>query len=191
VLLNDDLEVIGGDWLSALLEFTQRREIGIAGGRLLYPNDTVQHAGVVLGVNGCAAHPFYETPRDAIGYNGFSHLIRNYSAVTGACMATRREVIEQTGGFDERLPIDFNDIAFCLAARERGYRIVYTPYCELYHFEGITSKRRTQDPKEVEYFSRKWAKYVDNDPYYNPNLTRFGSDFACTPPADVAAGAVW
>ena len=92
-------------------------------------------------------------------------------------MATRREVVEQTGGFDERLPIDFNDVAFFLAARERGYRIVYTPYCELYHFEGITSKRKTQNPKEVEYFYRKWSKYVDNDPYYNPNLARFGCDF--------------
>jgi GT2 family glycosyltransferase/glycosyltransferase involved in cell wall biosynthesis len=180
VLLNDDMEVISPDWLSALLEWTQQKEIGIAGGRLLFVDDTVQHAGVVLGVNGCAAHVHYELPRDLIGYNGFSHVIRNYSAVTGACMATRREIIQQTGGFDEQLAIDFNDIGFCLSARERGYRVVYTPYCELYHFESVTSKRKLQNPKEVEYFLRRWGKYVDQDPYYNPNLTRFGGNFTGT-----------
>ncbi|MEJ7606723.1 MAG: glycosyltransferase [Bryobacteraceae bacterium] len=178
VLLNDDLEVIGPEWLSALLEFSQQKQIGAVGGKLLFPDDTIQHAGVVLGVNGSAAHVYHKYPRDFIGYNGFTHLIRNYSAVTGACMATRREVIERTGGFDEKLALDFNDIAFCLAALQRGYRNVYTPYCELYHFESVTAKRTSQDPGELEHFLRVWSRFVERDPYYNPNLTRYGADFS-------------
>jgi len=178
VLLNDDMEVISTEWLSALLEFTQQPAIGVAGARLLFPDNRVQHVGVALGVNGGAAHVYHNYPAEFIGYNGFTHIVRNYSAVTAACLATRKEVVERAGGFDERLAIDYNDIDFCLAVAEKGYRIVYTPYAELYHFEGKSAQRHTQNPDEVALFRRKWAGYLKRDPYYNPNLTRTGVDFA-------------
>lgn len=188
VLLNDDMEVIGTEWLSALLEFTQQPDIGVAGARLLFPDNRVQHAGVAIGVNDGAAHLYHNYPADFIGYNGFTHIIRNYSAVTAACMATRKEVVERAGGFDERLAIDYNDIDFCLAVREQGYRIVYTPYAELYHFEGRSAPRHTQNPEEVALFRRKWAQYLKHDPYYNPNLTRRAVDCAARYPAEFPAG---
>lgn len=178
VLLNDDLEVISSEWLRALLEFSQQREIGAVGARLLFPNNRIQHVGVAVGVNGGAAHLYHHFPADFVGYNGFTHIVRNYSAVTGACLATRKEVFDRVGGFDERLAIDYNDIDFCLKVREAGYRIVYTPYAELYHFEGRSAQRTAQNPDEVALFRSKWPKYLENDPYYNPNLTRTGVDFA-------------
>jgi GT2 family glycosyltransferase/glycosyltransferase involved in cell wall biosynthesis len=178
VLLNDDMEVISPEWLSALLEFTQQPEIGAAGARLLFPDNRVQHVGVAIGVNGGATHVYHNYPADFVGYNGFTHIIRNYSAVTAACLATRKDVVEKAGGFDERLAIDYNDIDFCLAVLEKGYRIVYTPYAELYHFEGRSAPRHAQNPEEVALFRRKWPRYFERDPHYNPNLTRSGVDFA-------------
>ena len=178
VLLNDDLEVITPEWLTALLEFSQQPEIGVVGGRLLLPDQRVQHCGVVLGVNDACAHIYHNYPADLVGYNGFTHIIRNYSAVTGACLATRKELLESTGGFDERFPVDYNDIDYCLSMLSRGLRVVYTPYCELYHFEGQSAKRTAADPESTQLFRRKWARYVENDPYYNPNLTRSGVDFS-------------
>jgi GT2 family glycosyltransferase len=187
VMLNDDMEVISQEWLAALLEFTQQPEIGVAGARLLFPDNRVQHVGVAIGVNSGATHLYHNYPADFVGYNGFTHIIRNYSAVTGACLATRKEVVERAGGFEERLAIDYNDIDFCLAVREKGYRIVYTPYAELYHFEGRSAPRYVQNPQEVEFFRRKWAKYLEHDPYYNPNLTRNGVDLAARYPPEVVA----
>jgi len=187
VLLNDDLEVITAEWLSALLEFSQQREVGVVGARLIFPNETIQHVGVVIGVNGSTAHAYYGYPRDFIGYNGYTHLIRNYSAVTGACIATRREVLTMAGGFNERFAIDYNDTDFCLTVREHGYRIVYTPYCELYHFEGVTTQRKVPRPMERQLFVERWPEYMDRDPFYNPNLSRHGVDLSAqVPPAPVA-----
>ena len=178
VLLNDDMEVISREWLTAMIEFTQQDEIGVAGAKLLLPDDSIQHVGIVLGVNNGAAHAFHEYPAGCIGYNAFTHLIRNYSAISAACMATRIDVIEKAGGFDEQLATDFNDVDFCLRVIQRGYRIVYTPYAELYHFEGTSIKRKVQDPQEVALFTSRWVDEIRNDPYYNPNLTRVGVDFA-------------
>jgi GT2 family glycosyltransferase len=178
VLLNDDMEVISPEWLTAMIEFTQQEEIGVVGARLLTPDERIQHVGIVLGVNNGAAHAFHRYPTEAIGYNAFTHLIRNYSAVSAACMATRMDVIEKAGGFDEQFATDFNDIDFCLRVIQKGYRIVYTPYATLYHFEGTSIKRETQDPAEVPLFTRRWAQEIQNDPYYNPNLTRVGEDFS-------------
>ncbi len=178
VLLNDDMEVISPEWLSAMIEFTQQEEIGVVGAKLLFPDDRIQHAGLVLGVNNGAAHAFHEYPAGSIGYNAYTHLIRNYSAVSAACMATRLDVIEKAGGFDEQFATDFNDIDFCLRVIQKGYRIVYTPYAELYHFEGTSIKRKTQNPDEVALFTSRWAQEIRDDPYYNPNLTRVGVDFS-------------
>ena len=178
VLLNDDMEVISPEWLTAMIEFTQQEEIGVVGARLLLPDDRLQHVGVVLGVNNGAAHAFHEYPAGSIGYNAYTHLIRNYSAVSAACMATRKDVIEKAGGFDEQLATDFNDIDFCLRVIQQGFRVVYTPYAELYHFEGTSIRRKVQDPREVALFKSRWPEEIGNDPYYNPNLTREGMDFS-------------
>jgi GT2 family glycosyltransferase len=178
VLLNDDMEVIAPEWLSALLEFTQQKQIGCAGGRLLFPDGRLQHAGIVLGVNGSAAHVYHSYPADLVGYNGFTHLIRNYSAVTGACLATRRSVVAEVGGFDESFATDFNDVDFCLSVMSRGYRIVYTPHCELYHFENASFRRKSQNSAEVQRFVERWRGVFERDPYYNPNLTRNALDFS-------------
>jgi GT2 family glycosyltransferase/glycosyltransferase involved in cell wall biosynthesis len=184
VLLNDDMEVLSGEWLSALLEYAQQPQIGAVGARLLFPNQTLQHAGIVIGVNGSAAHVYHSYPADMIGYNGYTHLIRNYSAVTGACLATRKTVFEEVGGFDENFAVDFNDVDFCLSVQEKGYRIVYTPYSELFHFEGVSTQRRSQNPAEVARFVNRWQKYIANDPYYNPNLSRTALDFSMMQPLE-------
>jgi len=118
---------------------------------------------------------------DLVGYNAFTHAVRNYSAVTAACMATRQEVLEAVGGLDERLPIDYNDVDFCLKAIERGYRVVYTPHAELLHFEGSSIPRATQNPREVALFRERWALYLQCDPHYNPNLMRRSVDFSIDP----------
>jgi GT2 family glycosyltransferase len=133
---------------------------------------------MVLGVNNGAAHAFHQYPAGSIGYNAYTHLIRNYSAVSAACMATRMDVIEKAGGFDEQFETDFNDVDFCLRVLQKGLRIVYTPYAELYHFEGTSIKRKIQDPREVALFNSRWAREIRDDPYYNPNLTRVDADFS-------------
>jgi GT2 family glycosyltransferase len=138
---------------------------------------------VVLGVNRGAAHAFHSFPAGFVGYNAYTHVIRNYSAVTAACMATRIDVVEATGGFDERLAIDYNDIDFCIKAIQQGYNVVYTPYAELYHFEGTSIHRKSQNPQEVELFQQRWASFVERDPFYNPNLTQIRGDFAIDPRA--------
>jgi GT2 family glycosyltransferase/glycosyltransferase involved in cell wall biosynthesis len=185
VLLNDDMEVTSEGWLDALLEYSQSPEIGVVGGRLTYPDGRIQHVGIVLGVNGSSAHVYHGFSGEVIGYNGFTHLVRNYSAVTGACMATRKSVIEECGGFDEAFAIDFNDTDFCLKAMAAGYRNVYTPFCELIHFEGLSVTRHTQNPAEVELFAARWQRTIARDPYYNPNLARDRIDFGLRDPLPV------
>ena len=172
IYLNDDMQVISPGWIEALLELSIQDPIGGVGGRLLYPDDTVQHAGMVLGINDSAAHVFLTLPRDQAGYNGYTHLIRNYSAVTGAVFATRMEVMEAVGGMDERLRVDFNDIDLCLRIGRLGKRIVYTPYCELYHYESSSAVRTAQAPDEVRLFKERWAGVIANDPFYNPGCPR-------------------
>jgi GT2 family glycosyltransferase len=178
VLLNDDMEVISPGWLTAMIEYAQQEEIGVVSARLIRPGQRSQQVRTVSGVNKGAARAFHEYPSEAIGYNAYTHLIRNYSAVTAACMATRMDVIEKAGGFDERFTTDFNDVDFCLRVIQKGYRVVYTPFAELYHFEGTSIKRKVQDPAEVALFTSRWAEEIRNDPYYNPNLTRVGEDFS-------------
>jgi len=180
VLLNDDMEVMGEGWLEALLEYAQQPWIGAVGGKLVYPGGRIQHAGVVLGVGegGGAMHLYHGFPREFVGYNAFTHVVRNYSAVTGACLATRMSVFEEVGGFDEGFGVDYNDTDFCLSLMERGYRIVYTPYCELYHFEGQSLSRKGQATAELARFRAKWAKYLEADPHYNVNLSRTRFDCA-------------
>jgi GT2 family glycosyltransferase/glycosyltransferase involved in cell wall biosynthesis len=177
VFLNDDMEIIEDSWLGSLMELSQDPEVGAVGGRLLHADGTLQHVGCVLGVNGGAVHVYHSFPGDFVGYNGFTHIIRNYSAVTAACFATRKSVLAQVGGFDEKLAIDFNDIDLCLKIVENGYRIVYTPYCSLFHFEGASAKRVSQNVEERKRFIARWGRYMDNDPHFNPNFAKNRFDF--------------
>lgn len=178
VLLNDDMEVADPDWLGALLEISQDPEIGAVGGRLLHADGSIQHVGCAIGICGASAHVYHSAPGDFVGYNGFTHLIRNYSAVTGACFATRKSVLAQLGGLDESFAVDFNDTDLCLRMIDAGYRIVYTPYCQLFHFEGASAQRTKQNADEYRRFVARWARVMENDPYYNPNFARDRFDFS-------------
>jgi GT2 family glycosyltransferase/glycosyltransferase involved in cell wall biosynthesis len=180
ILLNDDMEVASDDWVDALVELAQRPTTGVVGARLIYPDERVQHCGVVLGINGHVAHIYHQGPGDQIGYNAFTHLIRNYLAVTGACMATRMSLIDEIGGFDESFAVDYNDIDLCLRAHAAGYRNIYTPFARLYHFEGTTEVRSSSSEKEHELFVERWRGYMERDPYYNVNLTRQRLDYSAT-----------
>ena len=166
LMLNNDTEVISPEWIEAMLEHSQRPEVAAVGARLLYPDGRVQHEGIIIGLGGGSAINV-----DHRGYFCLGQMVHNVSAVTGACLMTRRDLYERLGGFDEKLRVAFNDVDYCLRAREQGYLIVYTPYAVLYHFEGGT--RGSLHPQEDElYYRRRWGepgKY--RDPYYNPNLS--------------------
>jgi GT2 family glycosyltransferase/glycosyltransferase involved in cell wall biosynthesis len=177
VFLNDDMEIINEEWLTSMIELSQDPEVGGVGARLLHADGTIQHVGCVLGVNNGSAHVYHSFPGDFIGYNGFTHLIRNYSALTGACFATRKSVLAQVGNFDESFAIDFNDIDLCLKIIDAGYRLVYTPYASLFHFEGASAKRVTQNADERRRFVARWARYMENDPHFNPNFSKSRFDF--------------
>ena len=178
IYLNDDLEVITPDWIEALLELSTDPGIGGVGCRLLYANGHIQHSGVVLGLAGATGHAFWGLDRDTVGYNAYTHVIRNYSAVTGAVFATRRSVMSEVGGFDESLTVDYNDVDLCLRIGRKGLRIAFTPFCELYHFEGSTAIRTEQNPAERAIFVDRWGYLIERDPYYNPNLPRDRLGFA-------------
>ena len=178
LFLNNDTEAIEPSWLTAMAEHVQRPEVGAVGARLLFSDETVQHAGIVLGVGGIAEHAFRGFPAESPGVGRQLQIMRNYSAVTGACLMTRREVFEEVGGFDEeRLPVTFNDVDLCLKMRRAGYLIVYTPYAKLYHHEGA-SRRRSVEPMETRVMQERWGELLANDPYYNPNLSRERADFS-------------
>jgi O-antigen biosynthesis protein len=176
IILNDDLEVISADWIEALLSHSRRSEIGAVGARLLYPNDRNQHVGIVLGVDGISTHIFHNLERETVGYQGYTHLVRNYSAVTAAVMATRMEVIREVGMFDPTLRVDYNDIDFCLRVGAAGYRIVYTPHAMLYHFERSSLQRTVADSADRQVFEQRWFRKIASDPFYNPNLPRNRTD---------------
>lgn len=177
LLLNDDIEVIASDWMTAMLEYSQQREIGAVGGKLLYPDGRLQHIGIVLGIGGGAGHAFHQHGGASPGYASSAVSVRNYSAVTAACMMTRREAFDSVGGFDEQLAVDFNDVDYCLRLRKAGRRIVFTPFATLYHHESASFGRRIQSPKELELVRARWADVIDNDPYYHPELTREFADY--------------
>ncbi|MBA2564681.1 MAG: glycosyltransferase family 2 protein, partial [Gemmatimonadetes bacterium] len=178
LFLNNDVEVIGAGWLEALVEHAQRPEIGPVGARLLFPNGRIQHAGVLLGVGGVANHAFLNQARRDPGYATFALAIRNYSAVTGACLMIRKALFQELGGFREDLRIAYNDIDLCLRAGAAGYRTVYTPYAELYHHEGGTRGRRHPLSDEA-HMIQLWSGVLEaGDPYYSPNLTLVRPDFS-------------
>ena len=176
ILLNDDMTVITPDWVETMLEQAQRPEVGIVGPKLLYPDGTIQHAGVILGPYDGTCHAFKQFPGNHAGWFGIPNVIRNTSAITFACGMMRTSLFAEVGGLDEaNLPIAFNDVDFCLRVSEAGYRIVYTPHAVLYHHESVTKVAFTS-PSEVARLRSRWGHVIAHDPYYNPNLTRTGED---------------
>lgn len=178
VLLNDDLEVIADDWIEALVEQASRPEVGVVGGKLLFPDDSIQHAGICIGLNGSAGHVFMGHPSSKPEYASYASVIRNYGAVTGALMAYRKEVFDAMGGFDEFFRVDYNDIDFCMRCIEKGYRVVFTPYAKLYHFHNSTFNRKHDMKNERAEFLRRWQSWVDLDPYCGIYLTPICREFA-------------
>jgi GT2 family glycosyltransferase len=176
LFLDYHTEVFDADWLTIMAEHVQRPEVGAVGPRLLNPDDTVQHAGMVVGVGGIAEHAFCGLPAEAPGICRQLQATRNYSAVTGACLLTRREVFDEVGGFDESLPFSFGDVDLCLKMRRAGYVIVYTPFAKLYNHRSAV-RRQTVEPQETNLMCERWPEVLAHDPYYNPNLSRERADF--------------
>lgn len=178
ILLNNDIEVIAKDWMEEMLGNCQRKDVGVVGAKLYYPDHTIQHAGIVIGIGGVAGAVFTGMPGAYSGYFHKASIQQDLSAVTAACMMVKRSVYEELGGLEEKLKVAFNDVDFCLRAREKGYLVVYNPAVELYHYE--SKSRGTEDSKEkvrrfqneIEYMRKHWLKLLkDGDPMYNPNLT--------------------
>ncbi len=200
LFLNNDIEARQPDWLAALVEHGQRPEVGVVGGRLVYPDGTLQHCGIVLGLGVIAGHVMAHLPSRRSGYLGFAALTRNWSAVTGACLMSRRSVFESFEGFDESLHVAFNDIDYCLRVLDAGLRVVTTPLAELVHHESITrgltgyyndytaflerweSRVRADDPFFHRYLSRLDSRCVirspDEDAQWNANLSQLAKSFA-------------
>lgn len=177
LFLNNDVEVVTPSWLEELLGFALQPEIGAVGAKLLLPDGRIQHGGVVLGLSGGADHAFYGLPADHPGYFGLAMVARNCSAVTAACLMTRREVFEKVGGFDPVLHVAFNDVDLCLRILAAGYRVVWTPFAVLYHYES-TTRRKAHPVENTRYFLQKWGDQIRRgDPYYNPNLALDSFDF--------------
>ena len=185
LFMNNDMEVISPDWMEKMLTHGQRPEIGAVGAKLYFPDWTIQHAGVIIGIRGVAGHGHQHFHGQETGYMNRLQMIQNVSAVTGACLMIRKSVFDEVGGFDPGYPLSFNDIDLCLKIRERGYLIIWTPFAELYHFESKTrgldntNDKMDRFAKEVEYFKRKWKYILDiGDPYYNCNLSLEKDDFS-------------
>ena len=185
LLLNNDMAVITPDWIEQMLMYAQRKDVGAVGTMLYYPDDTIQHAGVILGIGGVGGHAFKGFPRGDRGYAGRLACAQNLSAVTAACMLLPRRAWEETGGLDEGFAVAFNDVDLCMRIRQQGYLIVWTPFAELYHYE--SKSRGTEDSLqkrqrfngEVSRFLARWKKELEaGDPYYNPHLTLNREDFS-------------
>lgn len=178
LFLNNDVEVINPRWMEEMVGNCQRKEVGIVGAKLYYPDDTIQHAGTIIGIGGIAGHAFLNMPRSRTGYLHKASLQMDLSAVTAACMMMKRSVFEQIGGFEEKLTVAFNDVDLCLRTIQAGYLVVYHPRVELYHYE--SKSRGTEDNEEkirrfqseIEFMRTRWIRILkDGDPYYNKNLT--------------------
>ena len=183
-LLNSDVEAMDPGWLTEMVSHAVRPGIGAVGAMLYYPQNTVQHAGVVLGLGGVAGHPFKDFPRGDGGQKNRLRLAQNYSAVTAACLVIRKDRFLQVGGFNERdLPIAFNDVDLCCKLVAAGYRNLWTPFAELYHHESATrgvddtQEKKARFQAEIDYMMNTWGSFLMADPNYNPNLTLVGEDF--------------
>lgn len=182
LFLNNDIEASSPGWLHAMVELGQRPDVGAVGARLLYPDGSVQHAGVVLGLGGVAGHLFAGMPEGEMGYFGWDLIVKEYSAVTAACMLVRRKVFEGLHGFDESYAVGFNDVDFCIRMRQAGYRILYTPHAKLIHYESV-SRGLSGYQHDYQEFLRRWLQVLrTDDPFYNRNLGRLEPFCPLRPP---------
>ena len=186
ILMNNDIEIISKNWIEELLMHSQREKIGVVGSKLYYPNDTIQHAGVIIGIGGVAGHSHKYFKKNDSGYFSRLHLTQNVSANTAALFMVKKKIFDKVGGLDEKnLKVAFNDVDFCLRVREKGYLNLFTPFAEAYHHESISRGHEDSPEKiarfnnEVKYMKKRHKKILENgDPYYNPNLTLEREDFS-------------
>jgi GT2 family glycosyltransferase len=184
-LLNNDLRVFEPGWLHEMVSHAVRPDVGAVGAMLYYPDDSVQHAGVVLGIGSVASHLFKRHKPDSTGYHCRMALAQDLSAVTAACLLTRRDVWDKVGGLDESLAVAYNDVDFCLRIREAGYRVIWTPFACLYHLESASRGAEDDPGKRARFESEKarmrkrWGNRLSNDPFYSPNLSLTSVD--CRP----------
>ena len=184
-LLNNDIVVITPGWLEEMVSHAIRPDIGAVGAKLLYPDGSLQHGGVITGLGGCAGHAQKHLAPGAPGYFYRAMLVHNVSAVTGACLVVERKIYEQVGGLDEtHLAVAFNDIDFCLKIRQAGYRNVWTPFAEMFHYESAsrgpedTPEKMARHHREVATMQLRWGATLWNDPSYSPVLTLEREDFS-------------
>lgn len=192
LLLNNDTEIITPEWIEEMLMFAQREDVGVVGAKLYFPNETVQHAGVCVGVPGPADHYHKGWPRDNPGYLGRLLYAQDLTAVTGACMLIPKRIWEQVGGLEERFAVAYNDIDLCMRVRRAGYLVVWTPFAELYHHESVsrgyedTPEKRARFEREAALFCSLWKRELEaGDPYYNPNFVPGRMDFNFDLPRNV------
>jgi GT2 family glycosyltransferase len=175
--VNDDTEIINGEWLSAMVGEVLQDGVGAVGAMLVFPNGRIQHAGVILGVGDIAGHTWAWSQKGTRGYHDRALVQQDVSSVTAACMLVRRDAFVDIGGFDEAFAIAFNDIDFCLRLRQQGWRIVWTPNAELYHRESTSIGRHNAGDRQLEWAYEKqqmhdrWGKQLQMDPHYSPNLS--------------------
>jgi GT2 family glycosyltransferase len=186
-LLNNDIEVITPDWIQEMLSFAIKPDVGAVGARLWYPDGSLQHGGVIIGVGGVCCHAHLRLPKGSSGYFGRAALHQELSAVTGACLMVRRGVFEEVGGLDEQIAVAFNDIDFCLRLRAAGYRNIWTPFAELIHHESASQvhddnlEKIARYQREMRFMQRRWGKTLEQDPFYNPNLSIDAADYSIKP----------
>lgn len=184
LLLNNDIEIINEDWLTEMVSLCRQKEVGIVGAMLYYPNDTIQHAGVITGLGGYAGHSHKYHPRGRSGYMFRLSCVQDLSCVTAACMLVRKEVYEAANGLDEDFTVAFNDVDFCLRVRDMGWHVLWTPYAECYHYESISRGSDTSGEKKERFegerkrLKDRFGDALTNDPFYNPNLTLDMEDFS-------------
>lgn len=195
-LLNNDTEVIDGEWLTEMVAHVMMPATGAVGAKLLYPDRTIQHAGIVMGLHGTVGHLLHRAPSEAPGYACCLAVAREVTAVTGACLLVRRSAYQEVGGLDEvNLPVTFNDIDLCLKLRSQGYRNVWTPHAVLYHHEGATRgpddspEKAARFSAEWAYMKRRWGAVLEDDPFYSPNLSLASDD--CSPAFPPRCEAPW
>ena len=182
-LINNDIEIISPDWLSEMVSHATRADIGCVGAKLYFENDAIQHGGVITGLGGVAGHSHKYADRHDPGYFCRLKLVQNMSAVTAAVLLVRKEVFLQVGGLDETLGVAFNDVDFCLKVDKAGYRNLWTPYAELYHYESISrgsdesGEKKIRFDREATYIKMKWGNRLLEDPFYNENLTKVQENF--------------
>lgn len=172
LVLHDDVEPLDSTWLESMVELSEQPGIGAVGAKLYYPHGALQHIGLILGIHGIAARPFQGHNADTVGYYSSANCIRNYSAVSGACLMTRRQTFVRVGGFDEALAIHGGDVDYCLKVWDAGLRVVFTPYARLTHHEAGQLGSQPLDPAVLAHLRQRWGVRLDCDPFYNPHLSR-------------------